>query len=327
MGTTFYHISERSVERVAEVAASSVPGTLAVDAKLAGLAGRSFPRIDVHLDRQSGVAAIEAEIATAYPAPIAAITDAVRATVISHVRTLTGLDVSRVNVSVSSVEAQDPNSRVTWDDVASHSAFAIPTPIKVNQLKVTSPVTRERQPLKAIHARSLVDDMWEFNTPHPTKVASVHAPAEPTARSIRAPKPMDVQTKGFVAAGPGLRGVDKPAPAQPWSPRTPEPRVPAPFTVNSTQLKRVRVPEPAAVRRTEVPPRRRLTEITAAPLRLRKVETRPARPLRKVTVNATPLREPQVPTPQRVVRPRAPRPQPLKQISITPVVNKYDRTR
>ena len=317
MGTTFYHISERAVERVAEVAASSVPGTLAVDAKLAGLAGRSFPRIDVHLDRQSGVAAIEAEIATAYPAPIAAITDAVRATVISHVRTLTGLDVSRVNVSVASVEAQGLDGRVTWDEVASHSAFAIPTPIRVHQLSVESPRTKQRAPLTEIHARSLEDDMWEFNAPRPAAV-----------QSVKTPRPAKVRTEGFAPDALRLAPVDTPAPAKPWTPDTPEPRVPAPFTVTPTQLRRVRVPEPAAVRRADVPLRRPLTKVTAsAPAQLTPVRTAPKRPLTKIKVNATPLREVAPPAPAPLARPRAPRPAPLKQISIIPVVNDYDRTR
>lgn len=317
MGTTFYHISERAVERVAEVAASSVPGTLAVDAKLAGLAGRSFPRIDVHLDRQSGVAAIEAEIATAYPAPIAAITDAVRATVISHVRTLTGLDVSRVNVSVASIEAQELDGRVTWDEVASHSAFAIPTPIRVHQLSVESPRTKQRAPLKEIHSRSLADDMWEFNRPQPVSVASV-----------KPPQPVKVRTEGFAPSAAQVRAVDTPAPASPWSPDTPEPRVPAPFSVTPTQLRRVRTPEPAAVRRVVAPLRRPLKEVsTGAAVQVTPVRTAPQRPLDKVNVKATPLRKVAAPAPTPLTTPQAPRPKPLKQISITPVVNDYDRTR
>ena len=118
MDTSFYHVSERTIERVAEVAASTVPGSRNIDAKLAGLAGRSLPRIEAHIDRTTGLVAIDAEIATSYPAPVAAITDAVRATIIAHIRTLTGMDVSRVNVTVANVESIDDGSRVTWDDVA-----------------------------------------------------------------------------------------------------------------------------------------------------------------------------------------------------------------
>ena len=92
MDTSFYHVSERTIERVAEVAAAAVPGCRTIDAKLAGLAGRSFPRVHARLDQAAGTVAVDTEIAASYPAPVAAITDAVRAAIIAHIRTLVGLD-------------------------------------------------------------------------------------------------------------------------------------------------------------------------------------------------------------------------------------------
>ena len=127
MDNSFYHVSERTIERVAEVAAAAVPGCRTIDAKLAGLAGRSFPRINARLDQATGTVAVDTEIATSYPAPVAAITDAVRATIIAHIRTLVGLDVSRVKVTVANVETLPDTGRVTWDQVAEHEAFVIPT--------------------------------------------------------------------------------------------------------------------------------------------------------------------------------------------------------
>ena len=92
-----YRISEKAVGRVAEAAVLTVPGTCAIDAKLAGLAGRSFPRVDAHIDRPSGAVALDVEMVTTYPAPVGAITDEVRQTVGTHVETLTGLTVTRIN--------------------------------------------------------------------------------------------------------------------------------------------------------------------------------------------------------------------------------------
>ena len=43
-------LSLRAMERVIAAAIASVPGTAAVDAKLAGLAGRAFPRIMAQMD-------------------------------------------------------------------------------------------------------------------------------------------------------------------------------------------------------------------------------------------------------------------------------------
>ena len=44
MAELTYQLSERTVEHIAEAAARKVPGSIALDAKLAGLAGRSLPR-------------------------------------------------------------------------------------------------------------------------------------------------------------------------------------------------------------------------------------------------------------------------------------------
>ena len=42
--------SLRAMEKVISSAIASVPGTAAVDAKLAGLAGRAFPRVMAQMD-------------------------------------------------------------------------------------------------------------------------------------------------------------------------------------------------------------------------------------------------------------------------------------
>lgn len=263
MASNQFHLSERVVAQIAEVAASSVPGTLDMDAKLAGLAGRSFPQIDVRLDRVSGTAAVEAEIATTYPAPIAAITDAVRSTIISHIRTLTGLDVSSVNIEVANVTA-NAGTPVSWDDVANHQSFIIPTPLKVKPLEVASPTTQEPAPLHEVVARSLVDDLTD-----------VHAPAPAPVASVSTPQPHPVRTGGF-----------EPQPARVFRPRTPapvrlarveareqhafSPQVPdlAPLqriTTKRTELRPVRVTRTVAPKSVSAPQPQPLRQITIKP--------------------------------------------------------------
>lgn len=189
MDNSFYHVSERTIERVAEVAAAAVPGCRTIDAKLAGLAGRSFPRINARLDQATGTVAVDTEIATSYPAPVAAITDAVRATIIAHIRTLVGLDVSRVKVTVANVETLPDTGRVTWDQVAEHEAFVIPTPIEVSPTHVEHPTTKPLQQLAPVKARSLVDDMRDVVVPAPIEVEHPGAGANVLPRGTGAAAP------------------------------------------------------------------------------------------------------------------------------------------
>ncbi|MCQ4611452.1 Asp23/Gls24 family envelope stress response protein [Corynebacterium sp. CCUG 51687] len=253
MASNQFHLSERVIAQIAEVAASSVPGTIEMDAKLAGLAGRSFPQIDVRLDRVSGTAAVEAEIATTYPAPIAAITDAVRSTIISHIRTLTGLDVSSVNIEVANVTA-NAGEPVSWDDVANHQSFIIPTPLKVKPLDVESPTTKEPEPLHDIVARSLVDDLTDTHVPEPVSV-----------KSIAAPTPYPVRTKGFEAQPTRVFRPQTPEPARLLGVQTHQQRVYSPSVPQPAPLKPIRVKRTAAPTTVSAPQPQPLREITIKP--------------------------------------------------------------
>lgn len=296
MDTSFYHISEKAVERVAGEAALTVPGVLSLDAKLAGLAGRSFPRMDVHLDRSAATTAIDAEIATSYPAPIAAITDAVRATIIEHVRALCGLDVSQVKVTVANAQADLSGSRVTWDDVASHSAEPTPVAVRVSPSRVTSPVTQEQVALTPIESRSLVADLREVTLPAPPEVTHIDTPAAPTVRR-----------DGFAVEQRPLADITVPDP-QPVQ----APQAPAPVPVRT-----VRPPAAAPLVPVTAPAPAALTEVMVD-----------RRGLVPVTVNpSTTARAVPAPSPTPVRHPVTPTPAPLKQITIQPVEKYYDRNR
>lgn len=326
MDNSFYHVSERTIERVAEVAAAAVPGCRTIDAKLAGLAGRSFPRINARLDQATGTVAVDTEIATSYPAPVAAITDAVRATIIAHIRTLVGLDVSRVKVTVANVETLPDTGRVTWDQVAEHEAFVIPTPIEVSPTHVEHPVTKPLEQLAPIKAHSLVEDMRDVVVPAPIEVEHPEQPAPVRAASVETPEPVrtfspqvpEPQRLAAIHTSPTEARVPfPPEPVRPWAPRVNGviPRHP--------QLPPLQPLKPVDVKRFAQP--RDVHMPSRAPLRQITVNRPPLKPIVVERVARSPIAS--APAPQPVIVPTAPAPKPLKQITIEPVVKYYDRSR
>lgn len=339
MDGSFYHISEKAVERVAETAALTVPGVHHLDAQLAGLAGRKYPRVNVRLDLASAIAAVETEIATTYPAPVAAITDAVRATIIAHIRALCGLDVSRVKVTVAHV-VNDPNQgRVTWDDVASHTAEPEVDQIRVSPSRVTSPVTKEREELIPIEVAASWQDMRDVTVPAPPEVEHIDVPAEPEVAHVKAPEPSYVQASGFVGAPRELAEIAVPPEREVRVPMPSRPQELAPIRVTPTYVRGVHTPEPRQLIPARALPLQPLAPVGVEhPTRVESVSLPRREPLKQVLVDRPPLepvRVPQAPKlrpvaappPQRVIRPTAPAPQPLKQITIRPVEKYYDRTR
>lgn len=326
MDNSFYHVSERTIERVAEVAAAAVPGCRTIDAKLAGLAGRSFPRIHARLDQATGTVAVDTEIATSYPAPVAAITDAVRATIIAHIRTLVGLDVSRVKVTVANVETLPDTGRVTWDQVAEHEAFVIPTPIEVSPTRVEHPVTKPLEQLMPIEARSLVEDMRDVVVPAPIEVEHPDQPEPVRTFTPETPEPVrtfspevpEPQRLAAIHTSPTEARVPfPPEPVQPWSPQANELVARHPQLPPLQALKPVDVQRFAQPRKVPLPRRAPLKEIT--------VNRPPLKPIVVEPVARAPISS--APAPQPVVVPTAPAPKPLKQITIEPVVKYYDRSR
>ena len=326
MDNSFYHVSERTIERVAEVAAAAVPGCRTIDAKLAGLAGRSFPRINARLDQATGTVAVDTEIATSYPAPVAAITDAVRATIIAHIRTLVGLDVSRVKVTVANVETLPDTGRVTWDQVAEHEAFVIPTPIEVSPTRVEHPVTKPLEQLMPIEARSLVEDMRDVVVPAPIEVEHPDQPEPVRTFTPETPEPVrtfspevpEPQRLAAIRTFPTEARVPfPPEPEQPWSPQANELVARHPQLPPLQALKPVDVQRFAQPREVPLPRRAPLKEIT--------VNRPPLKPIVVEPVARAPISS--APGPQPVVVPTAPAPKPLKQITIEPVVKYYDRSR
>lgn len=321
MDPASYRISERAVERVAEVAILSVPGTRDIDAKLAGLAGRSFPRVDAHIDRPAGSVALDVEIVTSYPAPVGAITDEVRRTVGTHVETLTGLVVSRVNIAVADAQALALGERVTRGDLMRHPAGVVPTPIEVAPSVVSSPVVKAPVKLAEIEVdSSLYDDLVPVEAPQPPAVRHVSAPPPRRARSVVAPIPRALTP---VSLPSPVRPVEvaAPTPAPIRTPAVPAPAPLAHITVDQFAERRpVRVKTPAALAPVEVTPfARRIPVELPAPEPLRAIEVDAPRQLTQVSLPARRPLDPiyaQRPTHVEVMRPD---PEPLRRISFTPV--------
>ena len=270
--------------------------------------------------------AVDTEIATSYPAPVAAITDAVRATIIAHIRTLVGLDVSRVKVTVANVETLPDTGRVTWDQVAEHEAFVIPTPIEVSPTRVEHPVTKPLQQLAPVKARSLTDDLRDVVVPAPIEVEHPETPEPVRAASVETPEPVGT-----------------------FSPQVPEPQRLAAIRTFQTEARVPFPPEPVRAwapqargvipRHPQLPPLQPLKPVDINRFAQPRDVPMPNRaPLKPITVDRPPLKpivvEPaprapltSAPAPQPVIVPKAPAPKPLKQITIEPVVKYYDRSR
>ena len=68
-------ISLRTMEHIVAAAIASVPGTKAIEAKLAGIGGRGFPRASVQMDPEREVAAVNATIGVVWPSPVTTVAE------------------------------------------------------------------------------------------------------------------------------------------------------------------------------------------------------------------------------------------------------------
>ena len=242
MDPSSYRISEKTVAHVAGAAIRSVPGTRDVDAKLAGLAGRSFPRVDVHIDRPAGLVALDIEVVTAYPAPVGAITDEVRRTVVAHVETLTGLTVSRLNIAVADAEVT-AGATVTRSDLADHPVGFVPTPVQVTATHVVSPVTQPAQELSPVTVdSSTYESVRHVDVPDAAPLTPVETPRPVRPISVAAPPPV-------VPRGVEVPGVERLRPVS-----VEKQKALRLITARRPKFVPVERPMPQALRRITVPP-------------------------------------------------------------------------
>lgn len=265
MDSSSYRISEKTVAHVASAAIRSVPGTREVDAKLAGLAGRSFPRVDVHIDRAAESVALDIEVVTSYPAPVGAITDEVRRTVVSHVETLTGLTVNRLNIAVADAEISTGET-VTREDLSNHPAALVPTPIRVTATHVSSPAAQPVKDLTPVTVdSSTYEDVRQIEVPAPPEVIAVQPPRPVRPISATAPPPI-IPRRVAVPEVAGLRpvNVEKQKALRPITARRPKfvpverpmPQALRRITVTPSPITSPQVPEPRPLGKIFIDPDR-----------------------------------------------------------------------
>lgn len=117
-------ISERSVTKLVAAATSTVPGVASLSTGMGRITGRTFPRFDVQLDPDGDTATIEVIIAVTWPSPVASVAEAVRDTIIEHLRILAGVKVLSCNVMVGPVVASE--NRVTRSDLVMPTIAPLP---------------------------------------------------------------------------------------------------------------------------------------------------------------------------------------------------------
>lgn len=257
--------SLRAMEKVISSAIASVPGTAAVDAKLAGLAGRAFPRVMAQMDPDTQMVAVDVDIAVYWPSPVTEVAQAVRTAIRDAVYDFTGFRTTRVNVTVGGAV---PGERTT--------ALAVET---------RAPLTAQIPAIVPEHALKPVDvsqraAVRQVSTPAPVPVRTVRVPEAVRVRGVGKPADIDVRTEGF---GPGDHRYEELRPIH-----TAEPRPlrviaeAAPVQVQSVPLPQefalrpVETPRPVVPRGVEVPHPAALHVPQAKSLELRPIEIRPS---------------------------------------------------
>ncbi|MDN6377129.1 Asp23/Gls24 family envelope stress response protein, partial [Corynebacterium sp.] len=136
-------ISPRVVEKIALRAARQVPGVIDHSSGLGQFAGRSFPRVSVHLIsdvRGQRVAVdLDVQIATRWPAPTVAVAQLTREVVAEWVEAFTGMTVHAVNVDVGEVvphpELPDEQARITLGELEATPRTPLLTRISATPLR------------------------------------------------------------------------------------------------------------------------------------------------------------------------------------------------
>lgn len=257
--------SLRAMEKVINSAIASVPGTAAVDAKLAGLAGRAFPRVMAQMDPDTQMVAVDVDIAVYWPSPVTDVAAAVRTSIREAVRDFTGFRTTRVNVTVGAAVAGERTTALAVET-------RVPLPAQIPAIvpeRILKPITTEHgAPVRHV------------TVPHQATVRAVEVPEGPRVRGISKPADVTVRTEGF---GPSEQRYDELRPIHTAAPQPLRAVVdPAPVDVRTVAmpqefaLRRITTPRPIQPRHVGVPQPPALRSPHAEPLRLRPIEIRPS---------------------------------------------------
>ncbi len=183
-GTT--EISVRTLERIVAQAIKSVPGTVAIDPKLAGIAGRGYPRSIVQADPDASMTAVDTTIAVAWPSPVTEVAAQTRAAIIAALAQFTGYTTTRVNVTVGHLE---PSARVAASVANGPVDFHAAIPV-VSPTRIVHPTTRS----SSTNVRGFDPDQWVGKQ----QVHSVEAPRPTSVRSVEAPSAKEIRPSGEI---------------------------------------------------------------------------------------------------------------------------------
>ncbi len=250
--------SEKSLSKIVNAAAASVPGVVRISSSWADIGTRSYPRCDIHSDQLAGVVQVTSFIAVSWPSPATDVAAKVQRTVTAWVHALTGLRCTRVDVTVE--QAIDGDRRVQPAEVAAAAeapalrsvrvqlGTPVVSPVTAPEVSLRTPVTPAERVLAptALPRPAL---LREVPMPTPVQLRPVHNPGPAPLRAPVAPPAGQVRSPRVPVARPA-RKVRPPEPV----PLTPV-RIPV-----AAPLRPVTVPE-AAAPRISVPRQLALTPV------------------------------------------------------------------
>ncbi|QNE88901.1 Asp23/Gls24 family envelope stress response protein [Corynebacterium incognita] len=135
-------IEPKVIEKLAATAVRSVPGTVETEAKLGGIAGRSFPRFHVQVDNTHCLASVDAFLAVSWPSPTTHVAATVRQAIADALAVYAGFETSRINVEIGQAR---PGRRVHSTDLR-RPAFYAARP-RYRELNAWSPQVRQQHAL------------------------------------------------------------------------------------------------------------------------------------------------------------------------------------
>lgn len=276
--------SLRTFEHLVGAAINTVPGTTPLDAKLAGLAGRAFPRLVVQTDPDRQFVAVDATIAVIWPSPVTGVAEATRRAISEAIREQTGYTTTRVNVNVGAAVPGERVSATAVDARPDITAWAPPS----KEFRVRAPQTKQGVRVRNIGSTPFPREAWTPDTPHAEPLRQIDRGQEPQVRSIDS-EPRDMPEVPIrTAPEQPLREVRDPAPEKVWEPRTPEPALlrPCGDVTPAAPQRRVSTPPPVPVRSVRAPQPRPLNQfqvVPANPHPTRVAIPRPE-PLRAITI-------------------------------------------
>lgn len=290
-------ISLRTMEHIVTAAIASVPGTKAIEAKLAGIGGRGFPRVSVQMDPEREVAAVNATIGVVWPSPVTTVAEHTRAAISEAIAAHTGYSTTRVNVTVGGSVL---GTRVTAAQVKRRQVAATVAP-HIKPSPVWQPVTAD-----SVDVRSIA-------TPREASVHHIATPSDDIAvRSIATPREAKVRSVSANLPDHQLREISSPQPVRVRSVEAPRPAKLLPSGEVRPLAKKTKVstPRPLPLREIEIrhewTPRRVQAPKAVSP---REVNVPQPQPLKRIEIT---------PANTRSLHVNAPRPEPLRAISINP---------